>query len=335
MHKLGGNCSVGGSSNSASFVSVSDMSNNNGSGNSQNNNQNSPQNVKANTTNFISNLFVSKGYYDNNYQNSNGENSIGGASFIKSLDYNELIDKQEKLSKYSEDDQELASNKDVVDHSLSKKSSQLKDTNSLLSYLTNYKSPYNIKFDKFRTVFDDLYENSDNFLLYEHSLFWFPEYLSLQKNTMKTLMEEEKFIPLTWKYYLGIMSASALRCEYLFNVLCGEFLACGGELNWLIYGIKKVPEKLQLLGKLNNILANQPWKLSLFDFNLVLGKNTKFDTQWNLNELTHAFLIIISFQKLATYINTLGIKVKLDDPVDIYEILRGILCIIYIRTRDG
>jgi len=135
-------------------------------------------------------------------------------------------------------------------------------------------------------------------------------------------MEEDNYISINWKYFIAIVSVSTLKCEYLQKHLEELFLQTGGDIEWLIGGIKKVPEKLQTLGKLINILAHQPWRLSLFDFNDLLSKSDN-SSSWNLNELVLAFMIIITYQKIAAIVKSVGIKIKLEEPMDIYKIMIG------------
>jgi hypothetical protein len=97
--------------------------------------------------------------------------------------------------------------------------------------------------------------------MYEHFFLWFEDYLKIYFKTMDMLMVEDGFIPKTWRYYIAIMAASAMKSEYLFKTLEDAFLECGGDESWLIYGLDVIPEKLSKLSRINNILAHQPWKM--------------------------------------------------------------------------
>jgi hypothetical protein len=97
--------------------------------------------------------------------------------------------------------------------------------------------------------------------IYEHFFLWFEDYLKIYFKTMDILMVEDGFIPKTWRYYIAIMAASAMKSEYLFKTLEDAFLECGGDESWLIYGLDVIPEKLSKLSRINNILAHQPWKM--------------------------------------------------------------------------
>jgi hypothetical protein len=50
-----------------------------------------------------------------------------------------------------------------------------------------------------------------------------------------------------------------------------EFLDSGGDEKWLTDGLKSVPIKLQKLSRINNILAHQPWKLSISEVEVKLN----------------------------------------------------------------
>ncbi len=88
------------------------------------------------------------------------------------------------------------------------------------------------------------------------------------------------------------------------------FILQGGDENWISKGLSATPEKIQNIAKLNNILAHMPWKLDLS----VIEDIYKFENgtncvcKWNFNELVHACLIMVKFQKLASIYQAFGIK---------------------------
>ena len=97
--------------------------------------------------------------------------------------------------------------------------------------------------------------------LHEHFFLWFEDYFKNYLHTMETLMSQDGFIPITWRYYIALMAASAMKTEYLFKTIEDAFLGAGGDEAWLIYGLDVIPEKLSKLSKINNLLAHQPWKI--------------------------------------------------------------------------
>ena len=198
-------------------------------------------------------------------------------------------------------------------------------------FFSNYVSPYKIKLDVYKSFYEDLLQKNNQFSVSDQLLFWYPEYIKRCNESMYLLMEDHNYIQIQWKYYIAIMAVSALKCEYLLRILEEKFLQTGGDINWLINGLKVVPEKLQVIAKLNNILAHQPWKISSFDFNNLFKCDPK-SSQWNLDEIMIAFLIIIKFQKMAVIFNSTGIKIKMEMPIDISKIIVGIFLFYNIRS---
>lgn len=138
-------------------------------------------------------------------------------------------------------------------------------------------------------------------------MLWFDNIYKNSVNTMKGIFEITNSITdLSYKYYISIMAVSTIKCEYLLGYLENKFLLNGGEIDWLILGLSSVPEKLKVLGNINNILAHQPWKLNIKDIKGVLQ-------YWTREELLEAFIIIIVFQRLSTILESLKINLKESD----------------------
>lgn len=96
---------------------------------------------------------------------------------------------------------------------------------------------------------------------YEHFFLWFEDYFQLYLKTTIDLLNKDGFMQKPWRYYIALMAASTMKCEYLYRMLEDNFLEYGGDESWLIYGLDVVPEKISNLARLNNILAHQPWKI--------------------------------------------------------------------------
>lgn len=60
-----------------------------------------------------------------------------------------------------------------------------------------------------------------------------------------------------------------MRCDYLIRVTEDAYLFYGGDETWLMHGINYVDDKIKKLGKINNILAHQPWKIHGKDLNVI------------------------------------------------------------------
>jgi hypothetical protein len=140
----------------------------------------------------------------------------------------------------------------------------LKDTANLFN---DYKSQYPFNSETAHKALTIMNNRDGRMLLYEGFFLWFPEYFELYNLTMDKLMNNDSYFPLAWKYYLAIMAVSTIKCTYLLRQLEMSFLQCGGNEEWL-EGLTKVPEKIRKLEKINNILAHQPWKLTVQDINV-------------------------------------------------------------------
>lgn len=96
---------------------------------------------------------------------------------------------------------------------------------------------------------------------YEHYFFWFKDFFYLLLETEKILINEDGYIPKTWRYYIALMVVSSAKCDYLFKIIEEKFLESGGDESWLIFGLDVLPEKLKKLARFNNIFSHQPWKI--------------------------------------------------------------------------
>ncbi len=172
---------------------------------------------------------------------------------------------------------------------------------------TDYKSFYPYDKNKALITLDRIAQQEGRLMLYESFFLIFNEYYNLLRvNTLDILMNEDNYIPISWKYYIAIMAVSTIRCEYVLRELEIQFLLKGGDERWLINGLVEVPEKLKMLEKINNILAHQPWKLKIQDIYEICNKCET--NGWSLNELTQAVLIMTNYHKLASIIESLGIE---------------------------
>jgi hypothetical protein len=146
----------------------------------------------------------------------------------------------------------------------------MKDTDSLFDdYVSTY--PFS-KVNALNTL-QSINLKAGRMLLYEGFFLWFSEYYPLYCNTLNRLMGNDKYFPITWKYYLALMAVSTIRCDYLLQKLEIKFLEYGGDQTWLIEGLAVVPEKIKKLAKINNILAHQSWKLKTQDIHV---KNSNY-----------------------------------------------------------
>lgn len=86
-----------------------------------------------------------------------------------------------------------------------------------------------------------------------------------------------------------------------------------------------VPEKIKKIGKINNILAHQPWKLLANDilvkeqFIQEIYKGENSNENWNFNEFVHATVILVTFHKLAAVVEALDIGVRNDNDLNFIQ----------------
>lgn len=106
----------------------------------------------------------------------------------------------------------------------------------------------------------------DNGRLYHHEVLlcrWFPRYLELFAHASETLSmsRNDDSLPAPWKCYIAIMAVSCYECDYLLKTLEEQFLLCGGNIQWLVDGLKAVDPKIATLSDLNEHMAFRPWTL--------------------------------------------------------------------------
>ena len=175
------------------------------------------------------------------------------------------------------------------------------------SKIISHPSIYNNK-TNVNTILISNFQYMIKFLHYEQYLLWFKDYLTLYEKSLNTLLNNNKYIPITWKYYLGIMAVSTMKNEFLLRTLEEEFLDNGGDINWLIIGIDVIPNKLKKLANFNEILCHQPWNL-----NEEIIKSLKHNM--NICELTEATLVLIEFHKISLIQELFEIKIQNESNV--------------------
>ena len=175
------------------------------------------------------------------------------------------------------------------------------------SKIISHPSIYNNK-TNVNTILISNFQYMIKFLHYEQYLLWFKDYITLYENSLNTLLNSNKHIPITWKYYLGIMAVSTMKNDFLLRILEEEFLENGGDINWLIIGIDVIPNKLKKLANFNEILCHQPWNL-----NEEIIKSLKHNM--NICELTEATLVLIEFHKISLIQELFEIKIQNESNV--------------------
>ena len=125
-------------------------------------------------------------------------------------------------------------------------------------------------------------------------------------------------------YFFIFKAVSTIKSNYMLNMLEEIFISIGGEEKWISLGLNFVPEKLQNLAKINNILAFQPWKFSLAFIEENCRNFDNSSKNWNITEFIHACLILVFFHKIATIVESLNIEIDtVDGLIDNCEDKRG------------
>lgn len=168
-------------------------------------------------------------------------------------------------------------------------------------YFAKLKTTYPFDYRKHEESVENLVYKKGKLLIHEPFLMWFENLFEFKEKSFHNLLKHENsnIIDPAWKYYLAIMAVSTIKCEYLLHHLETEFLLAGGEMSWLVEGVKATPDKLNLISELNNILAHQPWKVEFKHIHTLLKNN------WTKEELVEALLILVTYQKQATVIESL------------------------------
>jgi len=131
------------------------------------------------------------------------------------------------------------------------------------------------------------------------------EFLSLHEKSIDMLMKSDGPLPRPWRHFIAIIGSAVHNCEYLVRNQMAEFLASGGEPDWLLG--EHVPKKLKCLANINSVMAHSPWALdaSYIEFVVTNGR-------WSSAELVHALVILATFQSLSSLVFGAGTKLEDD-----------------------
>lgn len=137
-------------------------------------------------------------------------------------------------------------------------------------FFEDFKTTYPFSSNKAKKVAEGFLEKNYKIRKYEYIMLWFPEYFELFNNLIEDMFNNEKlFMPRAEKYYLGIMGASVIECDILQKEFIKQFIIHGGDPKWISQGLSATPNKIKSLGKINNILAYQPWKLKVLTITVI------------------------------------------------------------------
>jgi PA26 p53-induced protein (sestrin) len=120
-------------------------------------------------------------------------------------------------------------------------------------------------------------------------------------------MNVSTVLPVTHRYYLAIMAVSCYNCDYLLKILEEQFILHDGDPKWLHFGLKVADPKLRLIAVLNETLAHKPWIVNAKHIHNLFD-NSKATEKWNVPELIHAGLILVTYHGLCGLIFGQGLK---------------------------
>lgn len=166
------------------------------------------------------------------------------------------------------------------------------------------------KFDEnlFKEIMDSILQKN-RLKIYEPYLLSFPESFKLFRDTINNIIYSQgQSFPFQEKFFLCIMGASTIGCEYLVNEFKRKFLLSGGNASWLINGLKeeKMPEQIKNLSQLNNLLAHKPW---------VIQECHIKETKMNIELLCISVLILTTVQRFATIISSLKLVIETNNYI--------------------
>lgn len=121
------------------------------------------------------------------------------------------------------------------------------------------------------------------------------------------------------KYYIAVLAAAQSNCQYFVSYFTYKFLQLGEHSEWLI-GLSYAPRKLQRLGKIGAILAQQPWRFSSGDVgDLLVRSRTSIESgehvsdQWTMSELVEALCILSLVIHQSQFVLATGVVLEADN----------------------
>ncbi|GES88938.1 sestrin-1 isoform X2 [Rhizophagus clarus] len=147
-------------------------------------------------------------------------------------------------------------------------------------------------------------------------LAYFPNFMEKYQESYKLIVRDPDNgpVPLSWRFYIGIMAASQFKCQYIVSKLTNDFLMYGGNIDWL-QGLQHAPAKIRNLATLNTILANQPWRLKPSHIGALVKRPQNSQNpqeHWTIAEIVHVILILSTFHSLSSYALGCGIVPEYD-----------------------
>lgn len=100
------------------------------------------------------------------------------------------------------------------------------------------------------------------------------------------------------KLYLAILAAAQANCQYLVSYFSKKYVQLGQHTEWL-NGLSDSSRKIQRLGRINSLLAHQPWRIQKSHIEELLSRSKEsadkgdVSDQWTMSELVQSLCILI------------------------------------------
>lgn len=160
---------------------------------------------------------------------------------------------------------------------------------------------------EYLSIYIDIFLQSGRVSNLNRVLALHPTYFVKYYAAYNFIMRDDGPLPLSWRNYIAILTASRSKCHWLVLKEEEEFLLNGGNPKWLI-GYVNAPKKLVNLMDVIVILCHQPWLLTKNHIaNLVKGSDS-----WSMGELVHAMLVICTSNSLAGIVHGCGVAYEVD-----------------------
>ena len=180
------------------------------------------------------------------------------------------------------------------------------------NFFSEFKSTYEYNSSLSLSLFTKVVNANLSISHFDILLLEFPEYFECINKTLNDIVNNEKTnFTRSEIFYLAIMGAASVDCDFVIKDLIRLYLLNYGEESWITNGLIVAPEELKSFGKIFNIIAFQPWKLKVDDIN-ALG------IQKNLQSFIQAIIIMTTYQRIASIVQS--IRLKILSPKEIREI---------------
>ncbi|CAG8505229.1 16231_t:CDS:2 [Funneliformis caledonium] len=168
-----------------------------------------------------------------------------------------------------------------------------------------------------KNLLSDTFVNLGRLSHYYRVLAYFPGFMEKYQASYNIIVKGPIGpVPISWRFYIGIMAASQHKCQYIVSKLTSDFLINGGDANWLL-GLQYAPQKIRNLATLNAILAHQPWRLQASHIGALVRV---LPNNWTISEIVHVIMILSTFHSLSSFVLGCGIVPEYDSIGGYYDL---------------